>query len=347
MISKNDFQTMLKSPEHLSTLPLEELESLVRHYPWFSLGQSVLAKAYKDQNTYKFSDQLSLASTLSSNRNWLYNYIKSEQAGVVIAETKEELVVEEAAPQSAVLSDRDELQSLALKIVDAEELPPTVSTVYVESKPIETKEAELLPVAIAVAIEPEISIDEEDNTEETLGIDQEELEEEISSVTEGMDLLDKSILATAVSSSIYLEVGEDDSQEEALESEDHEAEPSTSDDPFIQWLQQSEQNTTPSKQKGEELIGSQDLQNTQALIDKFISEEPKITPGKAEQYTGVSFAQNSLDDNFEWVTETMAKLYAIQGKVDRARKAYKRLIELHPEKKTYFENQLKVLNQRK
>jgi Tfp pilus assembly protein PilF len=43
----------------------------------------------------------------------------------------------------------------------------------------------------------------------------------------------------------------------------------------------------------------------------------------------------------------MAKLYATQGKTDRARKAYKRLIELHPEKKIHFENQLKVLNQRK
>ena len=83
------------------------------------------------------------------------------------------------------------------------------------------------------------------------------------------------------------------------------------------------------------------------LIEKFIATEPRITPGKVEQYTGVSFAKDSLEENFDWVTETMAKLYAAQGKIDRARKAYKRLIELHPEKKIHFENQLKVLNQRK
>ena len=83
------------------------------------------------------------------------------------------------------------------------------------------------------------------------------------------------------------------------------------------------------------------------LIEKFIASEPRITPGKVEQYTGVSFAKDSLEENFEWVTETMAKLYAAQGKIDRARKAYKRLIELHPEKKIHFENQLKALNQRK
>jgi tetratricopeptide (TPR) repeat protein len=92
---------------------------------------------------------------------------------------------------------------------------------------------------------------------------------------------------------------------------------------------------------------NEEVQPSLDLIEKFIATEPRITPGKVEQYTGVSFAKESLEENFDWVTETMAKLYAAQGKIDRARKAYKRLIELHPEKKIHFENQLKVLNQRK
>jgi tetratricopeptide (TPR) repeat protein len=101
--------------------------------------------------------------------------------------------------------------------------------------------------------------------------------------------------------------------------------------------------------KGEEDVrkSTESLQPSIDLIEKFIATEPRITPGKVEQYTGVSFAKESLEENFDWVTETMAKLYATQGKIDRARKAYKRLIELHPEKKIHFENQLKVLNQRK
>ena len=92
---------------------------------------------------------------------------------------------------------------------------------------------------------------------------------------------------------------------------------------------------------------TESVQPSLDLIEKFIATEPRITPGKVEQYTGVSFAKDSLEENFDWVTETMAKLYATQGKIDRARKAYKRLIELHPEKKIHFENQLKALNQRK
>ena len=99
------------------------------------------------------------------------------------------------------------------------------------------------------------------------------------------------------------------------------------------------------EEEGRKLTES--IQPSLDLIEKFIATEPRITPGKVEQYTGVSFAKDSLEENFDWVTETMAKLYATQGKIDRARKAYKRLMELHPEKKIHFENQLKALNQRK
>jgi tetratricopeptide (TPR) repeat protein len=83
------------------------------------------------------------------------------------------------------------------------------------------------------------------------------------------------------------------------------------------------------------------------LIDRFIQQEPKISQGKASDYAGVSFGKESLEDSLGLVTETMAKLYAAQGKLDKARKAYKRLIELHPEKSVYFAAQLKNLNTKK
>lgn len=338
MISKNDFQTMLKSPEHLASLPLEELESLVRHYPWFSLGQTLLAKAYKEQNTYKFSDQLSLASTLSSHRQWLYTYIKSEQVQEAVIEQVELVnppVTEETAitESPAIDNHSDSLHSLAEKIMASEE-DEELARITISPEPI--------------SLPQEIHVKEVVNEEEEI-IESEVDETENKSVTEGMDLLDKSILATAVSSTIYLEVGEDEGEgdivaEDVTEIEEEEL----SDDPFIQWLQQGDKSQSTARvSENIQPNSSKEIEDAQALIDRFIASEPKITPGKAEQYTGVSFAQTSLDDNFEWVTETMAKLYAIQGKVDRARKAYKRLMELHPEKKIYFENQLKALNQRK
>jgi hypothetical protein len=192
-------------------------------------------------------------------------------------------------------------------------------------------------------------------------------EEEVREVKRGeeegrdLDFLDKSILATAVSSSIFLEVSEADEEIDSLKDvEQVDAKGDSQDsaecgasEALFTWLRSvsdtDEKEEIREDKKGEEegRKSTESIQPSLDLIEKFIATEPRITPGKVEQYTGVSFAKDSLEENFDWVTETMAKLYATQGKIDRARKAYKRLIELHPEKKIHFENQLKALNQRK
>jgi tetratricopeptide (TPR) repeat protein len=191
-------------------------------------------------------------------------------------------------------------------------------------------------------------------------------EEEVREEVRDLDFLDKSILATAVSSSIFLEVSgadeEQDSAKDAMQDSAKDVAQGASQGPaeggeseaLFTWLRSvSDEEEIIEKvredKKGEEegRKSTESIQPTVDLIEKFIATSPRITPGKVEQYTGVSFAKESLEENFDWVTETMAKLYAAQGKIDRARKAYKRLIELHPEKKIHFENQLKVLNQRK
>lgn len=82
----------------------------------------------------------------------------------------------------------------------------------------------------------------------------------------------------------------------------------------------------------------------QDLIDRFIRLEPKITPGKAAEFDTINMAKESLEEDLDFVTETMAKLLAHQGKIEKAKKAYKKLIEQHPEKSVYFAAQLKNLN---
>jgi pentatricopeptide repeat protein len=84
-----------------------------------------------------------------------------------------------------------------------------------------------------------------------------------------------------------------------------------------------------------------------ALIERFMKTEPKITPGKSGEYDTTNIARESLEEDFTLVTETMAQLFARQGKLDKARKVYRRLMELHPEKSVYFAAQLKNLNTNK
>ena len=54
-------------------------------------------------------------------------------------------------------------------------------------------------------------------------------------------------------------------------------------------------------------------------------------------------AKLSVKENDDLVTETLAKIYASQGNLEKAIKAYKKLSLKYPEKKFYFAGQIKSL----
>lgn len=83
------------------------------------------------------------------------------------------------------------------------------------------------------------------------------------------------------------------------------------------------------------------------LIDRFIRLEPNISRGKVGEYSSGNIAKESLDEDYSMITETIAQLFARQGKMDKARKAYRKLMEQFPEKSVYFAAQLKNLDKLK
>jgi tetratricopeptide (TPR) repeat protein len=73
------------------------------------------------------------------------------------------------------------------------------------------------------------------------------------------------------------------------------------------------------------------------LIDKFIREEPKISPSaRASFFDPVDYARKSLEDNDEIVSETLADIYYQQGNLHKAVKVYKKLCLVNPEKYSFF-----------
>jgi tetratricopeptide (TPR) repeat protein len=343
-MGNTQFNDILKSPHLLASMPIEDLETITKNYPWFSLAHSYLAKAYQENNSHKTSGQIALASTLHSNRTWLYGFLK-------------EPILQKNTPTELV----DTLPTEIIPEIIIETAPVAVAP----------SSSSLSQLAASMMEEPEPEVREVKRGEDSQVREVKREEEEGRQEVRDLDFLDKSILAAAVSSSIFLEVSEQDAEQDSSKDAEQDSPKGASQGPAEVVLQDAVQEDAlftwlRSVSDEEEIIeeglekvrevkreeeegrkSTESIQPTLNLIEKFIATEPRITPGKVEQYTGVSFAKDSLEENFDWVTETMAKLYAAQGKIDRARKAYKRLIELHPEKKIHFENQLKVLNQRK
>ena len=106
---------------------------------------------------------------------------------------------------------------------------------------------------------------------------------------------------------------------------------------FGQWLQQR------AKETG---FGQPSLaeRGAAALIDAFLAKgDVRIGPVRDSLETTEEWAAQGLVEDPSLVTETMAKLYAQQGQIGRARKAYKLLALKYPEKSIYFAAQLKKL----
>ena len=81
-----------------------------------------------------------------------------------------------------------------------------------------------------------------------------------------------------------------------------------------------------------------------AIIDAFLAKEnPQIGKIRDIDSPVEEWASKGLEEDPSLVTETMAKLYAKQGQIGRARKAFKLLAEKFPDKSVYFAAQLKKL----
>ena len=337
-MNRSSFNQVLTDPNLLSQLTISDLESVVKEYPWFSLAQVLLAKSYKSAGDARSTQQMAVAATQHANRMWMHQFVREEialsQANEVGSSTSEI----ETSPTIATASLEEPTAKVESKpIPETKNLAEQILLDEEEklvSKPIETRENK----STRFEIQLEGAFEKTSETE-SAPLTLEPSHQEENKVE--FDELDKHILATAVSSVILQEV----SEEQEIQIEKDLTHPvSTIDiadeteDEFIHWLSGGSKNSTAIEDE---------IKSAENLIDQFIANEPKITPGKVEQYTGVHLAKDSLDDNFDWVTETMAKLYVAQGKTERARKAYKQLIKLHPEKTIYFEQQLKALNSRK
>jgi hypothetical protein len=82
-----------------------------------------------------------------------------------------------------------------------------------------------------------------------------------------------------------------------------------------------------------------------SLLDKFITEEPKMARPQKNFFSPAKNAKKSLDEGEVLVSETLAKIYWIQKNYDKAIKAYEQLSLRNPDKSAIFANQIKKIKQ--
>ena len=83
-----------------------------------------------------------------------------------------------------------------------------------------------------------------------------------------------------------------------------------------------------------------------SVIERFIREEPQIQPPSVAYLNTENKARKSSEEQFDLVTETLAGIYANQAMYVKAIEVYKKLILKYPEKKSYFADRIKELEEK-
>jgi tetratricopeptide (TPR) repeat protein len=94
-------------------------------------------------------------------------------------------------------------------------------------------------------------------------------------------------------------------------------------------------------------VSDKNLKSKSELIDKFIKDEPGITRMKTGFYNPVDSARQSIVDEENIVSETLAKIYYDQGIYYKAIKIYEKLSLKFPEKSSTFAARIKKIQELK
>lgn len=344
-----DFQKLLLDPASAGAEHLQDLLGLSMKYPYFQSAQLLLAKAAKEAEDAQYEDYLRKAALHSGDRKVLFDLLMSPVIREIVNQFDQEVdefipAFEEAviAPElesSPVIEENDTLATVE------NETTPNIS----ESEEPSSEIHDIHSPENEARVEIVLEVIEEEKLEELADEKASSTEEEIIKSAESdpeLKALEREILYKAVYSTIEKEVQEDISEHNNEERPEQIQLDSTNRTAFTAWLLRRAVDTQFIEGTAESKRALPDRKSKEKnIINDFIRKDPRIAPGKPDQHSHENLGRTSIQEDEAFITETLARVYVKQGKIDKAKKAYQLLSLKYPEKSIYFANQLKKLDE--
>jgi hypothetical protein len=370
-MNRTQFTSFLKSPLALTAESTRLLGEVVKEFPYCQTAQLLYVKSLHLQNSIHYNNQLKIAAAYATDRSMLHKLITSKTGLATAGHEQEnpvrrndELIVtslkrvetpivqmlphkEEPSPQQILEARLQELEELNRKAeadlkLKAEKLAEAPTEVKQEpvvitnpTPPAESKDDSLPARKQFPFPDPENRVEpvHTDDTQKTL---------------RDLETLSDTYLSTAIDASIQIEIEKEEPFLPVPDASGEIQETSEAQEPselsFSEWLNRSKRKEGGKAAPKEPLEEEKRHKETE-LIEKFIKEEPRITKPKKEFYSPVSMARQSVVEDLDFVTETLAGIYAKQGNTAKAIRAYQTLSLKYPKKKLYFASLIEKLEQ--
>lgn len=379
VISKSTFISYLKEPQVVGSESFVGLNEVCDAYPYFQSAHLLLTKAYHAGENLNFEASLKKTAAYAANRKQLHNLLFAQfqpvntnsKTTVAVVEdvplpAVEEDVVDTAAPEINVIQSAEEVSEV---ILEQDASSPDKADPFPTSELSEEYDS-LEEISAEAELVQHRQIAEEQQEKLTV-LEQEKFSVDFSKIEEGykedQDALDRQILSSAVSSSILLNVSNEipdidslnplkraeSSNEEvnkwlavdALHSEfaennktEEEAavNSSTESHSFTDWLKTLEEpiETIETYDEEEEDFGSEPPTNSTVI---------KHNRERSSFYSPIKMARLSVQEDYDLMTVTLANIYADQGHLEKAIKAFEKLQLKYPEKRSYFAGRIKEI----
>ncbi len=339
MFNNEDLIKYIKDPGELGESTLKEIKELLDDYPYFQSAHLLYLKNL--QNTGK---QLELNSVLKKSALFIGDRAK---LFYLLNPGEQEINQEEQQPGSTQPGYIE--QETTDQVAEPGELD-TAETARGEKEiePGVTPGEETLKESTGSSLEFETNNEESNlppkKENDILQLDDENLEGPVEVELEVVEKLpvDKDILELDMENS---DGNDRQEKEDTLGDEDKkekgEQEAQKEHDNLINSL---------SKEYGTYDLNRQfqdkDASFSNNLLDKFITENPKIVPnilGEDDKKEDIS--ENSIKENNEIITEKLAKIYKRQKRYSKAIFTYEKLILKYPEKSVYFAEQIEKIKE--
>ena len=308
-----EFINYIKNPNSLEKNSVKDLQKLVNDFPYFQSAHLLLSLASKKWDASVYQKSLKKTAIVVTNRSHLFNLIQQFEISNTVIEDSyhQKLVVEEVLEPIDSTKELNILKATELLIENSDsEISETEFQQKTKPNAEEVLENEIAKQVVGAIVEKQML-----NLSDTQLVFNQNKEPE--NFTDWLRLIQKS--NKQLSAENILDINTDNNTDIKTRLE-------------------------KGKIITQESALNKKLKNL-ALIDKIIEKSPGQIKIKDDQkfYSPEQNAKESLLENEHLVSETLAKIYALQGSVNKAVRAYEILSLKFPQKSAYFASLIQKL----